>query len=614
MNDTQWNNATSEEVPAWARQRGQVTLSDNRICIGRIGAPPQQEATSSQFAFWVPAEAIVEDTQLVTCESEIAGKRYTYYAIIDSVRRRSRERDMSSGATEADGDLTYQPAFVMDGTTYAIASVLRINPPVLTPPRERSQVLLAGDVEAKMAYGGDEITNSLAVGLVKNGGDHTAGPGLIDLDYLLGANGGHMNVNGSAGRGTKSSLLLHINYLLLQKAREEKRARPSDPSRLRIVPIILNVKNFDLFYIDKPNREYNSAKHLADWQALGIEDPTPFEKVTYLAAQQPNTTLSIPTGRLGNDVLPYSWSLGDVIANGLLSYLFAETDANDINFGALVLDIENALTNERILPDSTTTRSLRTGILPEQNFQGLLAWVDEQVKTSENDRILRSHHGATWRKLYRRLLKTVYESAGVLRRNDMTGNPLRVTRSDNSDPIVIDLSALAAQPEMQRFVVATILRQLVEARTGTNAVRGLVYLVTLDELNRFAPRGARDPITQLIEMVAAEMRSQGIILLGAQQQASKVSEKVIENAAIRVLGRTGGMELATTPWRFLSDSAQRKAERLPLNEKLLIQDNFREPMHVRVPFPVWAMNPREMGSTSPALNADDHDIVGIIDS
>ena len=242
----------------------------------------------------------------------------------------------------------------------------------------------------------------------------------------------------------------------------------------------------------------------------------------------------------------------------------------------------------------------------------MLEWVNGQVGAGDNDRRLRSHHLGTWRKLYRRLLKTVYESGGVLRRSDRNGNPLRLTRNDTSDPIVVDLAALAGQPDMQRFVVATILRQLVEARTGANAVPGLVYLVTLDELNRFAPRGARDPITQLVEMVAAEMRSQGIILLGAQQQASRVSEKVIENSAIRVLGRTGGLELGSAPWRFLSQSAQRKAERLPPDEKLLIQDNFREPMHVRVPFPAWAMNPSEAIQPS-AEGALDQDLMGIID-
>jgi DNA helicase HerA-like ATPase len=200
---------------------------------------------------------------------------------------------------------------------------------------------------------------------------------------------------------------------------------------------------------------------------------------------------------------------------------------------------------------------------------------------------------STWRKFYRRLLKLIYEGRGILRRDDRDGRPLDLVRADTSDPIVIDLSALAGTPELQRFVVATIFRQLKEARTGTNRITGLTYLVTLDELNRFAPRGARDPITQLIETIAAEMRSQGIILLGAQQHASRVSERVVESAAIQVLGRTGAIELNSPSWRGLSKSAQSKAMRLPPDEKLVIQDNFREPMHVRVPFPVWAMNPSE---------------------
>lgn len=34
---------------------------------------------------------------------------------------------------------------------------------------------------------------------------------------------------------------------------------------------------------------------------------------------------------------------------------------------------------------------------------------------------------------------------------------------------------------------------------------------------------------------------------------------------------------------------------LPPNEKLVIQDNFREPMHVAVPFPAWAMRGDEAG-------------------
>lgn len=588
----------------WARPRGSVT-KNGRVIIGRVGAPPQHEATSGQFAFWVPEEVLVEDTQLVTCESKVAGQSFTYYALIESVRRRSKERSISDGVTEADGDLTYEPPFTIDGCTYAIASILRIEPPMLTPPRERSEVFLAGPNEASIAYSTDEMGQPLAVGLIKNGGSNFAGSGCIDLDYLLGVNGGHMNVNGSAGRGTKSSLLLHMNYLLLHKARQQQRERPSDPSRLRVVPIILNVKNFDLFHIDTRNNRYKQEDHLNEWHLLNIDNPGPFQNVTFLAPQQANNAAPVPTGR-HSDVQPYSWSLRDVIARGLLPYLFAESDTNDVNFGALVLDIENRLTDEQVNNDSTITRTLRSGRLPEETFQGLLDWVNQQARQKDDDRALRNHHSSTWKKLHRRLIKIIYEGAGVLRRNDLHGHPLNLVRADTSDPIVVDLAALAGEPSLQRFVVATIFRQLVEARTGVNAVKGLVYLVTLDELNRFAPRGAHDPITQLIETIAAEMRSQGIILFGAQQQASKVSDKVIENAAIRVLGRSGSLELNTTPWRFLSQSARQKAENLSLNEKLFIQDNFREPMHVRVPFPVWALNPREASAPTGVNGTDDY--------
>jgi hypothetical protein len=365
-----------------------------------------------------------------------------------------------------------------------------------------------------------------------------------------------------------------VNWLLLYEARRQKAERPSDPNRLRVVPIILNVKNFDLFHIDRLSKRYNREKHLAAWNELGVQEPTPFQNVTFYAAQQAGGALPVATGRT-EGVRPYSWSSRDIIAQGLLLYLFAESDAQVAN-------------------DGSVTRSLRDG--RPATFQDLLAWLRQQIQLPDGQRVLSNHHLGTWRKLHRRLIKMLYESQGVLRRDDVQGNPLNLVQADTIDPIVVDLAALAGQPDLQRFVVATILRQIVAARTGTNAVAGLVYLITLDELNRFAPRGATDPITQLIETVAAEMRSQGIILLGAQQQASKVSEKVIENCAIRVLGRSGTLELSAPVWRFLSESARSKAASLPLEEKLIIQDNFREPMHVRVPFPAWAMNPREARS------------------
>jgi len=421
---------------------------------------------------------------------------------------------------------------------------------------------------------------------------------VIDLDYLLGQNGGHLNVNGAAGRGTKSSFLLFTIYQLLREARRRATDRPSDPNPLMIAPIILNVKNYDLFFIDQRSRRFAPDKHLADWRAIGVDDPQPFQNVVFYAPQMPGGNITVATGRDGTRA--YSWSLADVIERGLLPYLFADEDTSNDNFSALLLDLEARLTDERNENDGTVTRRLRSGT-GIQTFQELLDW----VSLKDNRENLPGHAPGTWLKFRRRLLKLVLEGNGVLRRFDRNGAPLDVVTAETRDPIVIDLNALARTPSLQRFVVATILRQLIEARTGAQAVRGLVYLVALDELNRFAPRGSRDPITRLIETVAAEMRSQGIILLGAQQQASKVSETVIENSAIRALGCSGSLELSQPVWRFLSDGARRKAATLPVTEKLIVQDNFREPMQTRVPFPVWAMRREEALAEQTTPRQDD---------
>jgi DNA helicase HerA-like ATPase len=291
--------------------------------------------------------------------------------------------------------------------------------------------------------------------------------------------------------------------------------------------------------------------------------------------------------------------------------LFSETDVNDMNFGGLVSDVELILTDEEMERDGENTITLNTEGGRVKDFKTLIKWVEE-CSVSGDSAIQRGHHQQTWKKFYKRLRKVVYESGGILRYEDQKGNPLDVVKADNTDPIVIDLNSLSAKPELQRFVVATVLRQLIDARTGIKRQEGLRFLVMLDELNRFAPRGANDPITRLIELVASEMRSQGLILLGAQQQASKVSEKIIENAGIKALGKTGTIELAATVWKGLSNSAKRKAESLRKDEKLIIQDNFREPLHVRVPMPVWAMNPEEV-DTSGTESSDNNDLDGLIE-
>ena len=333
---------------------------------------------------------------------------------------------------------------------------------------------------------------------------------------------------------------------MLQEARRQKEATPSGP-RLQVVPVVFNVKNFDLFFIDRWNTQFlqDEATNRGDWQQTGVDDPRPFEKAEFYAPQQKGLATPAATGRTSNDVKPYSWSLSDIIEQRLFKFLFSEEDVYEPNFGGLVGELEEWLTSE-----TAAGPKLRTTADAPQTFQALLDWFKKNK--AEKD-FFGDAHAGTKGKLLRRLKYIVQEGDGVLRRTEPKGNPLVIPAAGVDGPIVIDLFALNGTPSLQRFVVAAVLDRIIEYRSGKQ-VKGLRYLITLDELNRFAPKGSTDPITQQIERVAAEMRSQGVILLGAQQQASLVSPRVIENAAVRAVGRSGTLELGQDVWRFLGPS------------------------------------------------------------
>lgn len=366
---------------------------------------------------------------------------------------------------------------------------------------------------------------------------------------------------------------------------------PSDRTRLQVVPVVFNVKNYDLFFIDRWNKEFSrdEATNRDDWREMGVADPRPFERVQLFAPQEKGLTVPVNTGRTDGSVKPYSWSLSDIIEQRLFPFLFSEEDIYEPNFGGLIGEFEEWLTTE-----SAAGPELRTTPDAPGTFQELLDW----FKVNKADKaFFGDAHTGTKGKLLRRLKYIVQEGDGVLRRMDAKGNPLRVPAAGVDGPLVIDLFGIHRTPSLQRFVVAAVLHKIVELRSGVRD-EALRFIITLDELNRFAPKNGSDPITQLVESVAAEMRSQGVILLGAQQQASLVSPRVIENAAVRAVGRSGTLELGQDVWKFLGQSARNASSQLQPEEKLLYQPSFREPMLVKVPAPPFALSSGDVATAS----------------
>lgn len=568
--------------------------SPSVVPLGRVSAPPEHESTSGKFYFWVDRSMAVERTQIVTTTSQVGGRTVKFVAIVLEVYRRSRQRDVHEEAARFDGRTTERPPFESEGVTYAEAAILRTEPVAHTPPTEESEVFLATAEDAARGYGVDKMGQKLEVGLLRNGGTDYAGRATIDLDFLLGKNGGHLNVNGIAGLGTKSTLLLTLNWLLLREAKRQATERMNDPHRLQVVPVVFNVKNFDLFFIDRWNRDFRKEElqNRQDWRASGVPDPEPFRKPSFFAPQEKGLLTPVATGGRTLDVKPYSWSLADIIEQGLFHFLFSDDDVYDPNFGSLIADVEEWLTLETA---GGPKLSANNGV--PQTFEEFVIKFKELGPVVSPD----SHKG-TRGKFLRRLKYIVHEGDGVLRNKDARGNPLKLPSVGTDSPIVVDLHGLSRAPSLQRFVVAAVFRQIMQHQTSKQ-VKGLKYLVTLDELNRFAPRDSSDPITTQIEEVAAEGRSQGVILLGAQQQASLVKPRVIENAAVRAIGRSGTLELGMDVWKFLGRSARDAAAQLQPEEKLLYQPSFREPMLAKIPFPPFALSETDAEAATGPLAA-----------
>ena len=542
-----------------------LMLHSNAI-FGRVAAPPRQESTSELCHFWVARGRIAEKSQIVRIESELAGSDVTFYGLIEEVYYRSRQSDMHEAFDSTDGNAAEEAPFKPEGTTYASVNIVQAEPNFLTPPIEQSRVYLGTAADAATAYGFGDMRRALAIGRLRNGGTQFAGTAQIDLAYLLGDNGGHLNVNGMPGVGTKSSFLLAVLNALLHEACPQ----PGKPA-LHIVPIIINVKGEDLMWIDRPNRHFNPAAHTDDWHAIDVPS-APFDGATFYAPTAPGSG-GAPTID-GCHAIAYSWSLRDVLAQELFPYLFADNDIND-RMRALVFDLVTHLTQ----PDGRTLRGdgplTWRELMPWMNGDGRQALVGD------------GHAASTVAAVYRRLRSAVMDGQHIFMLDAQQGQPLSVTQSTTTPPQVIDIHNLSGT--LQRFVVAAISKQVVVARVGAHAIPGLRYIIVLDELNRFAPRGGRDPVTRLMEEVATERRSQGIILFGAQQFASEVSTKVVESASTRVLGRTGPAELSDDVWKAWHTMVRRQASQLRLDEKLVMQPTFRAPMLVKMPHPAWAM-------------------------
>lgn len=557
-----------------------------------------QAASSQSFQVGIADGASVQVDDLVAVRTDDPGGPVTTFGIVTESYAQIEGASVATDTMHvAQGNMPGELVRTAD------VQVIRVDPERWIAPYPGEPVRLARDGERAKALYEDTMSRTLTLGLGRDGL-----PIQLDLDFLDGTKGGHVSISGISGVATKTSTALALVRLLLEHAEMRRRVRV----------LIFNVKGEDLLHIDRDNAGYRARADRdqldARWAQLGLADPGGFPQVGFWAPpRKDHHGLPDCESRL-EDVRVFGWTPWRFVVEGLLRFCF--TDAADMRsqVGFLEERVRGEMLRRAVpveghpgavgfmaqgVPGQPGTRAARLpSELATPVFEDLDGLVDWLVELLSDDELVRSGAARAWignaaagtlPAFTRRL-----ESAAARLRGLVRADAVAIPRGDaaqNEPPVaVVHLTRL--HEFAQRFVVGTLLAQTFAAKeSGT---RDPIEFVVLDELNKYAPREGHSPIKETLIDIAQRGRSLGVILVGAQQQASLVAPEVTQNAAIRISGRLDPAEAERSEYGWLSPAARARARLLMQGRVMVSQPSVPAPLTVEIPFPPWATTAREV--------------------
>jgi hypothetical protein len=449
-----------------------------------------------------------------------------------------------------------------------------------------------GEARAKALYT-DEMSRPLPVGLGRDGL-----PLYVDLDFFDGRKGGHMSISGISGVATKTSFALFFLRMLTGRRDIVGEAGKN----LRV--LVFNVKGEDLLWLDKPNRDF-TPEHAEKWAALGVE-PQAFPSVSLWAPPRPRSgDVLVPDIAGRQDVSVFAWTPREFVDEGLLRFLFTDaTDTrNQISFVAervesqlrrFAVDVAG-VPGAIVLRDPSEGHSPGDLVRPNQgervikDLAGLAAALEEYLDPPDGEPDLRWSgrvQGGTVSAFMRRFHAAVVRLGHLIQ----PGESRRIDRAQAQITVV----ALQSLHDLaQRFVVGALLSEAFREKEGSGQ-RFPLSVVVLDELNKYAPREGQSPIKDMLIDIAQRGRSLGVLLVGAQQTASRVAPEVLENAALRVTGRLDAAEAERSEYGWMLPSTRARARLLKPGTMVISQPSIPVPLVVDFPFPPWATRKEEV--------------------
>ncbi len=233
-------------------------------------------------------------------------------------------------------------------------------------------------------------------------------------------------------------------------------------------------------------------------------------------------------------------------------------------------------------PHERVIRSL--GDLVEAIGEHLEPETGEEADFSWTGRVM----GGTVAAFMRRLYGSIPRVGRLVR----AGESRRIDRSREA-VTVVDIHDL--HEAAQRFVVGALVAEVHGEKEGKG--RFPLTVIVLDELNKYAPRDGWSPIKDTLIDIAQRGRSLGILLIGAQQSASRVDPDVLANASLKISGRLDAAEAERAEYGWMLPSTRARARLLKPGTMVLSQPSIPAPTVLQFPFPPWATRPEEVAET-----------------
>jgi DNA helicase HerA-like ATPase len=543
--------------------------------VGRVIGT--EDATPLEFWVGIAPDAYLQLDDVVALQRELPdGRQVRIYGMVSQVRARHEGlRDDSEVFLVADGVL---PAEV---SRSAMVQATRFEPEVFVPPLPGTPVVRAEGEARDQALFFDAIEKRLPAGLSRD-----EEPLYLDLDFLDGTRGAHVNISGVSGVATKTSYATFLLYSLFHSGVLGSEA-------VNTKALIFNVKGEDLLFLDRENTR------LADeerdrYARLGLPVGAFRSLRVWAPPRRDDPTAAPDVSHRHTGVTSFFWTLEQFCRDELLPFLFADAEDERQQYTMVVHNVSLRLRQEA---QPLGEGGVRLAGREARSFRDLVEIVSELLEDEDtvSEWAGRAIGAGTVNAFIRRLYGAVRHLSPLLR-GDVPNAADHLIGFDEQ-VTVVDLHLL--NDRAKRFVVGVVLRRAFERKEQEGSARPLQFVV-LDELNKYAPRDGSSPIKEILLDVAERGRSLGIILIGAQQTASEVERRIVANCAIRVVGRLDPAEAGRGEYGFLPPVQRERATIIKPGTMLVAQPHLPVPLLTKFPFPSWATRSAE---AAPAAEA-----------